>query len=607
MRLPLLFTAALAILPAALTLGCQSSRPPAAPASPPTSASLAAPSRVLPDDGLVDIGGGESVHVHCAGAGSPLVLFEECLGCEAAFYRAMQDGIAHFTRACAYDRAGVGYSSAAPKPHLAHQIVGDLHKLLGQRDESGRVVLVGHGLGGLIAQIYARDFPSAVAGMVLVDSQTKDTDSRYYAAYPPDAVAKMKELLGDTPENLDIDDQFRAMDDLRSAPLSLGDRPLVVVSRGKSQQPSFGIPADSWEKLETLFRGLQAEVPSLSKNSAQIVATEAHWIPDEAPDRVVTATWQVVSSARTGIRLSHLAAAASAEASMTASSSPVAAAMPAPPDRAHGAPVDDGLFDIGGRSLHLHCAGRGTPTVLLEAGHGADGGTWQRVQTDIAKQTRACAYDRAGLGFSDKPGKPRAVADILQDLRALLATAGITGPYVLVGHSIGALYVRLYAAAHPDEVAGMVLVDGSTEDEDLREWSLLPPELLKMLDDPADPEAIRLDAFRAAMAQLRGANRSIGDRPLVVLTAGLEEQVPGVSPELSTRLARIGQEMQAELPHRISSNAAQIVARKSHHYIQMENPKLVIASVRQVVDAARGRGRVDEAALAPLANEGGAP
>jgi pimeloyl-ACP methyl ester carboxylesterase len=237
----------------------------------------------------------------------------------------------------------------------------------------------------------------------------------------------------------------------------------------------------------------------------------------------------------------------------------------------------------------------------MTAGHGP------RVQTEIAQQTRACAYDRAGLGFSSMPAGPRVVADVIQDLRALLANAGITGLYVLVGHSIGALYVRLYAAAHPDEVAGMVLVDGSMEDQDLREWSLLPPELLKALDDPADPEAIRLDALRAAMAQLRGANRSIGDKPLVVLTAGLELPEPGVSPELSARIARIWQEMQAELPQRISSNAAQIVARKSHHFIQIENPKLVVASVRQVVDAARGRGRVDGAALAPLANEGGAP
>ena len=597
MRVLFLLLTSLAASLAAVASGCQT-RAPLAPASQATTSPVAAPSPVLPDDGMVEIGGGESLHVHCAGAGTPLVVFDECLGCETPFYRAMQDGVARFTRACAYDRAGVGYSSPAPKPHLVRQMVGELRKLLGPRDESGRVVLVGHGLGGLVAQLYARDFPSSVAGMVLVDAQTKDSHARYYSAFAPEAVAKMRQFYIETAENLDLDDQFRAMDDLRSAPLSLGERPLVVVSRGKSQAPSLGIPADSWEKLETAFRGLQAEIPSLSNNSAQIVATEAKWIPDEAPDRVVTATWQVVSSARAGVPLSRLAAAPSPDTSIRGN----------PPDQAHAAPVDDGLIDVGGRSLHLHCAGHGTPTVLLEAGAATDGGSWRRVQKDIAQRTRVCAYDRAGLGFSDKPGKARAVADVVQDLRALLMTARIERPYVLVGHSMGAVYVRLYAAAHPDEVAGMVLIDGSTEDQDLRLWSIASPAQLKAMDDPADPEAISYDAARVGMAQLRASNRSIGDKPLVVLTAGVwEEPEPGESPERFARQGRIWQEMQAELPHRISSNAAQIVATKSHHFIQLENPKLVIASVRLVVDAARGRGRVDASALAPLAGEGGDP
>jgi hypothetical protein len=156
-------------------------------------------------------------------------------------------------------------------------------------------------------------------------------------------------------------------------------------------------------------------------------------------------------------------------------------------------------------------------------------------------------------------------------------------------------------------VAGMVLVDGSTEDQDLRLWTLESPEDLKMMDAP-NPEAIRLDGLRTAMAQLRGANRSIGDKPLVVLTAGgWEDPAPGTSPEMNARQARTWQEMQAELPQRISSNSTQIVAAKSHHFIQLENPKLVVASIRQVVEAVRTRGRVDASALAPLANEAAVP
>ncbi|HEX8791781.1 MAG TPA: alpha/beta hydrolase [Polyangiaceae bacterium] len=261
--------------------------------------------------------------------------------------------------------------------------------------------------------------------------------------------------------------------------------------------------------------------------------------------------------------------------------------------------IDDRMVDVGGRRLHVHCMGSGEPTVVMEAGHGESGDTWRRVQPEIAKVTRACAYDRAGFGSSDKPAKPHAVADTLQDLRVMLPTAGIKAPYVFVGHSLGGLLVRLYAAAHPGEMAGLVLVDATTEDEDLKLWPLISPDAFKMVD----PDGTQLADMRTVMAQLR-ANRSIGDKPLVVLTAGIpEEPPPGVSPE---PFARIAQEMQAELPQ-ISSNSTQIVAARSHHFIQLENPELVVSSVRQVVDAVRTHGRVDGSALAPLANEAPLP
>jgi pimeloyl-ACP methyl ester carboxylesterase len=550
---------------------------------------------------MVDVGGGEALHVHCAGAGAPTVVFEECLGCTGTDYRAVQNATAQFTRACTFDHAGAGYSSAAPKPQLTRQLIGDLHKLLGGgAGDAGRVVLVGHGLGGLVTQIYARDFPNAVAGVVLVDAQTKDHDARYYAAFPPEALAKAKEMFSQSPENLEMDDQFRAMADLRAAPLSLGDRPLVVVSRGKSQPPPpWGIPDDSWEKLEALFRSMQTELPSLSRNSAQIVAADARWIFGEAPDTIATAAWEVVSSVRSGVPLNRLGA-------TTPPTSSASAGAPKPAMAARSQ-VDDGLIDVGGRSLHLHCVGHGAPTVLMEAGRGESGATWDHVQPEVAKVTRACVYDRAGLGFSDAAAAPRAVKDVIQDLHALLGAGAMQGPYVLVGHSIGALYVRLYASAHPDQVAGMVLVDGTTEDTDLKLWTLSTPAEVKMMDDPTDPEGLRFDTLRAGMAQLREANRSIGDKPLVVLTAGLSEEPEpelGVSPELSARRAKIWAEMQAELPRRISSNGAQVVAAKAHHYIQLENPKLVVAAVEQVVDAARKKGRVDGSALTGLANEG---
>ena len=116
-----------------------------------------------------------------------------------------------------------------------------------------------------------------------------------------------------------------------------------------------------------------------------------------------------------------------------------------------------------GRHLNLRCAGRGSPTVLFEAGFGADSGAWGRVQPQVARKTRTCAYDRAGSGFSDPGPLPRDGAAIARDLDQALTTAAIEGPYVVVGHSAGGLYARLFAARRPGEVQGLVLLDPTVE------------------------------------------------------------------------------------------------------------------------------------------------
>lgn len=121
------------------------------------------------------------------------------------------------------------------------------------------------------------------------------------------------------------------------------------------------------------------------------------------------------------------------------------------------------LVDIGGRKLNIVCAGKGSPTVILEAGLLADSSAWRFVQPAISQTTRVCSYDRAGLGFSDPAGKPRDADAIARDLHALLHGAGIPAPYVLVGWSIGGPYTRLYQYRYPKEVAGLVEVDPDTE------------------------------------------------------------------------------------------------------------------------------------------------
>lgn len=264
--------------------------------------------------------------------------------------------------------------------------------------------------------------------------------------------------------------------------------------------------------------------------------------------------------------------------------------------------VPDGMVDVGGRSLHLHCVGEGSPAVVMDAGLGDDGTTWSRVQPEIGRLTRACVYDRAGTGYSDPAPKHHTSRQMSEELHALLQRAGIAGPYVLVAHSIAGLNLRLFASAHPAEVAGMVLVDTTTEEQYTRYWDLLPPETRGLLEEIQrdNPEGLDHAATVASMADLRASRRSLGDLPLVVLTRGKEDPPPpGVSPELSAKMAQVWREMQAELP-RFSSNSAQIIAENSQHHVHWDASRLVVASIQKVVEAARTHGHLDAAALVPL-------
>ena len=120
------------------------------------------------------------------------------------------------------------------------------------------------------------------------------------------------------------------------------------------------------------------------------------------------------------------------------------------------------LVDVGGYRLHLHCVGEGSPTVVLDAGLGAFSLDWGAVQPQIAATTRVCAYDRAGLGWSEPGPRPRSPQQFADELHTLLTNAGVEGPYVLVAHSISGKTARLFASQHPNEVAGMVLIDADT-------------------------------------------------------------------------------------------------------------------------------------------------
>jgi pimeloyl-ACP methyl ester carboxylesterase len=119
------------------------------------------------------------------------------------------------------------------------------------------------------------------------------------------------------------------------------------------------------------------------------------------------------------------------------------------------------LIDVGGRRLHLYCEGKGSPTVILMAGGGAFSIDWALVQPKVAKETRACSYDRAGLAWSDPGPADETVEQTISDLHLLFKSAGETGPYVLVGASVGGIYIQAYQRAFPNEVAGLVFTNSS--------------------------------------------------------------------------------------------------------------------------------------------------
>jgi pimeloyl-ACP methyl ester carboxylesterase len=125
-----------------------------------------------------------------------------------------------------------------------------------------------------------------------------------------------------------------------------------------------------------------------------------------------------------------------------------------------GHPPPGLLVDIGDRKLHLNCAGKGSPTVLLMAGGGAYSIDWALVQPRVAEKTRVCSYDRAGLGWSDPGPADETVEQTVGDLHALLHNAK-EGPYILVGASIGGIFVRAYQRAYPDEIAALVFTNSS--------------------------------------------------------------------------------------------------------------------------------------------------
>ena len=268
--------------------------------------------------------------------------------------------------------------------------------------------------------------------------------------------------------------------------------------------------------------------------------------------------------------------------------------------------------------MHIHCIGEGAPTVVLDSGLGDSYISWRKVQPQIAAFTRVCSYDRAGIAFSDASPRVRTSQVIAEELHALLHNAGVTPPYVLVGHSMGGYDVRVFAHQYANEVAGMALIDASHPDQEQR----LPPELKDMQggwlheaeflayttpfgiprlmgfcdEDPtiraadcnfhtARESIAEMKAFRESASQT-AASGTLGDLPLVVLSHDPDKPSSELPPDLAKPTNEAWEKMQEELAH-LSTRGRQSIVKGSAHYIQIDRPDAVVAAIRDVV----GQGR----------------
>ncbi len=291
-------------------------------------------------------------------------------------------------------------------------------------------------------------------------------------------------------------------------------------------------------------------------------------------------------------------------------------------------PQQGELVDIGGFRLHLNCIGEGTPAVVMDAGGSAPAIAWGLVQSEIAKFTRVCTYDRAGLGWSDpNPRNPRTSQQSVDELHLLLTKAGINPPYILVGHSLGGVNMQLYASQYPEDVVGLVLVDSSHKNQltpemerrvKIQSWlyqifrvasqfgvlrfigemNLLPilkdvkqkiqhyPLAVQTLFDIYKSFCYRPHHWATASSEFANIKKSVeelqsvtslGSLPLIVLSHGSKD--PKISDERFQKWASL----QLDLTN-LSSNSQRIVAEKSGHFIPLDQPELVVSAVQQVIE-----------------------
>jgi pimeloyl-ACP methyl ester carboxylesterase len=263
------------------------------------------------------------------------------------------------------------------------------------------------------------------------------------------------------------------------------------------------------------------------------------------------------------------------------------------------------MIPVGLHRVEATVFGRGTPTVVIEPSYGGSAADWQAIAGRLAGETTVVTYDRAPYGPSSPARDRRSAAEIAADLDGVLRHLGITGPLVLVGHSMGGVYMRAFAARHPERVAGMVLVDSSHEGQ----WPVIFPRFTlknRVIVALSVPRLIlsrrgwRGGADRASIirehrairrltaADLPFAPGGLGDRPLAVLTRGPEGAAE------TDRLWRAWYELQRELAA-LSENSRHVVSDSPMHYLTEGDPDLIVESITDVIRCVRDRARLGDA------------
>ena len=235
-----------------------------------------------------------------------------------------------------------------------------------------------------------------------------------------------------------------------------------------------------------------------------------------------------------------------------------------------------GSFDVGGRSLYLECVGEGSPTVVMEAGSGGDHTTWEPVVAEVRDANRTCTYDRANTGSSGSVSGDRTSSDVASDLHRLLDTANIAPPYILVGHSLGGISMRLFASTYADEVEGLILVDATPTTFVEDACAIVDAdqcEVFRSDFDPAHNDGIDIADSSAAIAD---APR-LQPMPVVVLAAS-DHGHDGFSPGVSFEAMWL--QRQQEVADSVEGGRLQEVA--SGHNIQSLHPEIVISAISTV-------------------------